>query len=95
MSAYIIVDISIHDPATYERYKELAPASIEQYGGRYVARGGATETLEGSWQPNRIVILEFPDADAARRWWASDEYAEAKRLRQSASNADMLLVQGL
>ena len=95
MSAYVIVQIDIHDPATYERYKELAPPSIAQYGGRYIARGGATATLEGEWAPSRLVILEFPSMDVARAWWASPEYAEAKAMRQAAANSEMLAVQGL
>ena len=94
MPAYIAVDISINDPATYDRYKTMAPPSIAKYGGRYLVRGGNTTTLEGSWQPQRFVILEFADAETARRWWNSPEYAEAKALRQSCSDTDMLLVDG-
>ena len=94
MPAYIAVDISINDPVTYDRYKTLAPPSIAKYGGRYLVRGGTTTALEGSWAPQRFVILEFADADTARRWWDSPEYAEAKALRQSCSDTDMLLVDG-
>jgi uncharacterized protein (DUF1330 family) len=95
MSAYIIVQIDIRDPATYERYKELAPPSIAAFNGRYVARGGRTVTLEGDWQPARVVILEFPDLQQAQAWWASPEYAEAKALRQQAASAQMIAVEGL
>ena len=95
MPAYVIVQINIKDPATYERYKELAPPSIKTYGGRYIARGGRTETLEGDWAPARLVLLEFPDMNAARAWANSPEYAEAKALRQRAADAEMLLVEGL
>lgn len=95
MSAYIVVDISIHDHARYEDYKAAAPASIARYGGRYLARGGATTVLEGNWQPNRLVILEFPDADKARAWWSSSEYASAKQIRHHASEAAMVLVEGV
>lgn len=94
MPAYIAVDISINDPVTYDRYKTLAPPSIAKYGGRYLARGGTTTTLEGSWTPQRFVILEFADADTARRWWDSPEYAEAKAIRQSCAHTEMLLVDG-
>jgi uncharacterized protein (DUF1330 family) len=94
MSAYVIVQIRIRDAATYEQYKLLAPPSIAAYGGRYIARGGTTVTLEGDWQPARLVILEFPDLDKARAWWASPEYAEAKALRQSVSDADMVAIEG-
>jgi uncharacterized protein (DUF1330 family) len=94
MPAYVIVQIKIHDPETYERYKILAPPSIAAYGGRYIVRGGQTVTLEGTWEPPRLVVLEFPDLEKARAWWASPEYAEAKALRQSVSDADMIAVEG-
>jgi uncharacterized protein (DUF1330 family) len=95
MPAYVVVDISIRDAATYDEYKRLAPPSIAQYGGRYIARGGATTLLEGSWRPERLVILEFPDAERARTWWGSPEYAPAKALRQSCASTDMVLLEGL
>jgi uncharacterized protein (DUF1330 family) len=95
MPAYLIVQITIRDAATYERYKELAPPSIAAYGGRYIARGGSTETLEGTWRPTRLVILEFPSVERAREWWGSPEYAPAKALRQRSADTEMLLVDGL
>ena len=95
MAAYVIVQIEIHDPEAYERYKVLAPPSIAAYGGRYIARGGATESLEGDWSPKRLVILEFPDLETARDWWASPEYAEAKALRHAAASSEMLVVAGV
>jgi uncharacterized protein (DUF1330 family) len=94
MPAYIVVQIAIHDPTTYERYKELAPASIAAYGGRYVVRGGPSEVLEGSWQPGRLVVLEFPTAAQARAWWGSPEYAPAKAVRQRCAQTEMLLIEG-
>lgn len=95
MVAFVIVDIEVHDPERYERYKELAPPSIHAHGGRYVARGGKVDVLEGTWSPKRCVVLEFPSAEAARRWWASPEYAEAKRLRQEIATTTMIVVEGL
>ena len=95
MSAYVVVQIEIRDPAAYDRYKLLAPPSIAAYGGRYIARGGTTETLEGSWRPGRLVILEFPDMDTARAWWDSPEYAEAKALRQAAASCEMVAIPGV
>ena len=94
MPAYVVVQITIHDPVAYERYKELAPPSIGAYGGRYLVRGAHTTTLEGSWRPPRFVILEFPSADRARAWWSSPEYAPAKALRQASAHTEMLLVEG-
>ena len=95
MPAYVVVQITVRDAATYERYKELAPPSIAAYGGRYIVRGGATETLEGSWRPTRFVVLEFPSVERARAWWNSPEYAAAKALRQASAETEMLLVEGL
>lgn len=94
MPTYVIVEITIHDPKTYERYKELAPPSIFKYGGRYAARGGSVEALEGTFDRDRLVVLEFPSAEAARRWWSSPEYAEAKKLRQSCSDARLVVTEG-
>jgi uncharacterized protein (DUF1330 family) len=94
MHAYVVVEITIHNPEVYERYKALVPTAIAAYGGKYLVRGGKTTTLEGMWDPDRFVIVEFPDADAARAWWSSPEYAEAKALRQSCSDTEMLLVEG-
>ena len=95
MAAYLVVEIEVKDPGKYERYKALAPASIAQYGGRYLARGGKAETLEGSWAPKRLVILEFPSMDRARAWWGSQDYAEAKGLRQASASTDMVLLEGV
>lgn len=94
MPTYVIAEITIHDPETYERYKALAPASIFQYGGRYAARGGSVEALEGNFDRERLVVLEFPSADSARRWWNSPEYADAKRIRQSCATARIVLTEG-
>ena len=94
MSAYVIVQIDITDPATYARYRVLAPPSIALYGGRYLVRGGASRVLEGSWQPSRLVVLEFPDRERAQAWWDSPEYAAAKALRQQSATTEMLLIEG-
>lgn len=95
MSVYVVVDITVKDAIVYEEYKQRAPASIAQYGGRYIARGGATTVLEGSWSPTRLVILEFPTAEQARAWWSSPEYAPAKEIREQCADADMVMVMGL
>jgi uncharacterized protein (DUF1330 family) len=95
VSAYLLVDCEVTDPARYEDYKKLAPPAIAKYGGRYLVRGGATSSLEGDWRPNRIVILEFPDVDAARRFYESPEYRAARAVRAGAANMKMLLVEGI
>ena len=95
MTAYVVVDIEVRDPETYERYKQLAPPSIAAYGGRYLTRGGETAVLEGTWTPKRFVIVEFPSIDRVRAWWSSSEYAEAKRLRQASARTNMVVTEGL
>jgi uncharacterized protein (DUF1330 family) len=95
MKAYIIVDVNITDPVKYEDYKKLTPDSLKAFDGKFVARGGATETLEGEWEAGRIVILEFPSMAKAKAWWSSDAYAPAKAIRQSASKTRMIIVEGI
>ena len=95
MAAYVLVEISIDDPDVYEAYKKLTPAAIAAYDGRFVVRGGKTESLEGDWQPDRIVVLEFPSVERAKEWWASDAYAKAKALRQQSAKTKMLVVEGV
>lgn len=95
MAAYVIVDIDILDPHGYEEYKKLTPATLALYKGKFVVRGGVTETLEGDWDPGRIVVLEFPTAADAKIWWASAEYAPAKLIRHSTAITRMIVVEGL
>ncbi len=94
MPAYVVVEITVTDPGTYERYKQLAEASVTAHEGRYLVRGGRVETLEGSRVPPRLVILEFPSVERARSWWASPEYAEAKPVRAASATTEMILVDG-
>ncbi len=94
MSAYVIVEVSIHDHDLYEQYKKLTPAAVSAFDGRFVVRGGQTQSLEGDWNPERFVILEFPSMERAREWYNSDQYTHARLIRQRASHAKMLLVEG-
>ena len=94
MSAYVIVNVNTQRPQEYERYKEMAQKTVAQYGGRYLVRGGQMNVLEGSWEPTRIVVLEFPSFEKAHEWWHSAEYAPAKELRQRLSATDLLIVEG-
>jgi uncharacterized protein (DUF1330 family) len=94
MKAYIIVDVNIHDAVLYEDYKKLTPESLTAFGGRFLVRGGMTETLEGTWSPNRFVILEFPSIEKARAWYTSEEYEAAKLIRQRAAHTQMILAEG-
>ena len=95
MAGYIIVEVEVNDPEVYERYKAAVPATLAAYGGRFLVRGGQAERLEGEWEPKRIVIVEFESVEKAKAWWNSQEYAEPKQLRQSASHANMVLVEGI
>ena len=94
MSAYIIADIQVTDPVAYDDYRPLAAASIARFGGRFIVRGGKVDLLEGEPQPERIVVIEFPDVDTARRWYQSEEYQAALKIRQAASSGRVLLVEG-
>jgi uncharacterized protein (DUF1330 family) len=95
MPAYVIVETNITDSEHYEQYKAAASAAIAARGGRYLARGGELAVLEGDWQPSRLVVLEFEDLAAAKRWYDSDAYQHAKRLREGAAHLRMVAVQGI
>jgi len=94
MPAYMVSEIEVLDPDLYALYRELAPASIAAYGGQFIVRGGAVETIEGYWEPKRFVIVEFPTVEQAKAWWSSEEYAEAKALRHATTETNMILVEG-
>jgi len=94
MSAYIVAQVNVTDTGRYDDYRKMVPATLEQYGGRFLVRGGDVDKLEGEWNPSRLVVIEFDSAEQARAWWASQEYAPAKALRQQASLTGMILVEG-
>jgi uncharacterized protein (DUF1330 family) len=95
MPAYFIIEFDVHDPDLFERYRPIATETIARYGGRYLVRGGAAETIEGGWTPQRVVVLEFPTAGQAKAWYHSTNYAEGLRLRQAAATARIILVEGV
>ena len=94
MPAYIIAEIQVTDPVAYDEYRPLAAASVARLGGRFIVRGGKVDLLEGEPQPERIVVIEFPDRDTALRWYRSEEYQTALKIRQAASHGRVLLVEG-
>ena len=94
MAAYLLVDCRVTNPTQYEDYKRLAQVAVAQYGGRYIVRGGETVVLEGSWQPNRVVVLEFPDLQRARAFYDSIEYKKARDARAGAAQMNMVAVAG-
>jgi uncharacterized protein (DUF1330 family) len=94
MTAYVIVDIEITDPKGYEEYKALAPPAVKHFGGKFLARGGTNETMEGDWHSKRLVILEFASMERAKAWLNSPEYAPARALRHKYANSKMIVVEG-
>jgi uncharacterized protein (DUF1330 family) len=94
VTAYVIGEIEVTEPKIYEGYRKQVLATIEKYGGRFMARGGKAEQLEGGWTPKRIVVLEFPSYEQALKWYRSPEYAPLIKLRQSASRGKLILVEG-
>ena len=95
MSGYLIVELEITDSAKFERYRELVPAIIEKYGGRYLVRGGDPETLEGDWSPKRIVVLEFESTQRAKEFLDSEEYGPVKQMRLESANTNMIIAEGV
>ena len=95
MSAYVIAEVNVTDPKLYADYRKVVAATIEKYGGRFAIRGGKVESKEGGWAPARLVMLEFPTMDQARKWYDSPEYAPALALRLKAANAKLILVEGV
>ena len=94
MAAYVIVDIEVTDPERYKEYAKLAPEAVKLYGGKYIARGGPNETLEGDWHAKRLVILEFPSMHQAKAWLDSPEYAPARAMRHQYARSNMVVVEG-
>ena len=94
MTAYVIVDVNVHDRERYARYIELANPVVEAFGGKYLARAGRTETLEGDWAPTRLVILEFPSVEQAHTWLNSEEYRQARALRHATATTQMVVIEG-
>ena len=95
MPAYLISDVTVKDADAFQAYRSRAAASIERHGGRYLVRGGAIDTLEGSWAPTTIIVVEFPDLERARAWYGSPEYAAALAFRDDALSRNLILVNGI
>jgi len=94
MTAFVLVEIEIHDRELYNSYTELTPKSIASYQGKFLIRGGETTVLEGDWQPKRMVLLEFPSVEIANSWWHSEEYSKARAIRQKAASTNMIIIEG-
>ena len=94
MAAYVIANVDVKDAALFEEYRKQVPDTLARHGGRYIVRGGQHETLEGGWAPTRLVVLEFPSMEHARRWYDSEDYRAPKALRMKCAATDLVLVQG-
>ncbi len=95
MAAYVIVDIDVKDAVKYTKYKDMAAPVVAAFGGKYLARGGKVETLEGDWIAKRLVILEFETAARAKEWLNSKEYSAARALRHKTAQSNMIVVEGV
>lgn len=95
MSGYIVVEVNVKDAARYDDYRNMVAPTLEPFGGRFLVRGGAVETLEGSWSPTRFVVIEFDSVERAKAWWSSADYQPAKQLRQQAADTQMIVVEGV
>ena len=95
MKAFVIAEINVTDPDQYRHYSEQVPATIAQYGGRSIARGGRFAVLEGPADMDRVVILEFPSLEQAQAWYDSPEYQRVKALRTVASEARLVVAEGV
>lgn len=95
MTAYLIIDVDIRDPERYEDYKRQVPALIARHGGEYLVRGGEHEVFEGDWQPTRLVLLKFPDMDAARAFESDPDYQPIKAIRHAVATSSIVAVSGL
>jgi uncharacterized protein (DUF1330 family) len=95
MAAYVIGEMEVTDPATYEEYRKQVLATVTSFGGKFLVRGGKVEPLEGGWSPKRVVALEFPSFEQAQKWYRSPEYAPLIKLRQRASRGKLVIVEGL
>jgi uncharacterized protein (DUF1330 family) len=95
MPAYVIGSVTVEDAEGFAEYAKGVPGVVEQYGGKYLARGKAAEALEGSWAPPRLALLEFESVEAAKRWYESEEYQALATIRQRCASTDLLLVEGV
>jgi uncharacterized protein (DUF1330 family) len=95
MTAYVIVETDVTDPEQYKHYMAASPGAVAAGGGRFLVRGGELAVLEGDWQPPRLVVLEFDDLEAAKRWYDSEAYRAARKLREGAASFRAVVVQGV
>lgn len=95
MAAYLVARVEITNPDAYENYKKLAAEAIAKHDGRYLARGGHMETLEGDEESRRVVIVEFPTLEKAKTFYNSPEYQEAKAAREGTATGQFVIIDGI
>ena len=95
MAAYVIADINITDPEIFKKYSEQVPATVEQYGGKYLIRGGEIEKREGDWKPTRVVVIEFENMSTLQKWYSSEEYGGPLQIRHQSAESNVLFVEGM
>ena len=95
MAAYVIADVNITDPDLFKKYSEQVPATVEQYGGKYLIRGGMIERHEGDWEPTRVVIIEFENMSTLKQWYSSHEYSVPLQIRQQSADTNVLFLEGI
>jgi len=95
MAAYIVARVNVTDAEKFKGYQALTPNAIETNGGKFIARGGDVTTLEGDDETRRVVLIEFPDVETAKKFWNSPEYAEAKAKRENAADFQAFIVDGV
>jgi uncharacterized protein (DUF1330 family) len=95
MPAYFVAEVEVLDPTAFQEYVKGAPATVAAYGGKYIARGGAIEIFEGSWEPKRLTIVQFESVARVKEWFNSPEYAPFKEIRKKTTRANLLVTEGL
>jgi uncharacterized protein (DUF1330 family) len=95
MTAYLVADIQVTDAVGYQEYRKTVGESIAAFGGRFLTRGGTTEVVEGSWNPKRLVIVEFPSMEQLKAWYASAAYAPALALRKRCAVSNLVMTEGI
>ena len=94
MAAYVIGEIEVTDPAAFQEYRNRVGATVEQYGGRFVVRGGRVNPKEGDWRPRHLLMLEFPSLEQAERWYNSSEYKPLIAVREKAARTQLIIAEG-
>ena len=95
MPGFVVVQVEVTDPQGFAIYRDMVPPTLEKFGGRYIVRGGDYQCFEGNWDPKRLVIIEFDSVERAKAWWASEEYAPAKKQRELSARSEMIIIEGL